>query len=246
MVARQDAIKISEHLKIPIGSDKFFNEIHPKLKPVETVIKGVYIGGSCQGPKNISESVQSTLAATAKMNALLQSGSVSVDPIVASVNAEACTWCGKCADVCDYGALKEVEGPTGKHIALVNKGVCTGCGICAPICPINAIEVAQYTDHEIEAMIDGFMTDFEIKERVKETDDTTDEGATHMKEYPQVWKEILAGIKDEKNTIPEIASNTGLSADLVTWHLMTMNRYAIVVADGTDEDQQYYYYKKKH
>jgi len=128
----------------------------------------------------------------------------------------------------------------------VNKGVCTGCGICTPICPENAIEVAQYTDHEIEAMIDGFMTDFEIKERVKETDDTADEGATHMKEYPQVWKEILAGIKDEKNTIPEIAANSGLSADLVTWHLMTMNRYAIVVADGTDEDQTYYYYKKKH
>jgi len=246
MVARADAVKISEHLKIPIGSDKFFNEIHPKLKPVETVIKGVYIGGSCQGPKNISESVQSTLAATAKMNALLQSGSVSVDPIVASVNPSDCTWCGKCAEVCDYGALKEVEDASGKHIAVVNKGVCTGCGICAPICPENAIEVAQYTDHEIEAMIDGFMTDFEIKDRVKSTDDQVDEGATHMKEYPQVWKEILAGIKDEKNTIPEIAANAGLSADLVTWHLMTMNRYAIVVADGTDEDQQYYYYKKKH
>ena len=246
MVARPDAGKISEHLKIPIGSDKFFNEIHPKLKPVETVIKGVYIGGSCQGPKNISESVQSTLAATAKMNALLQSGSVSVDPIVASVDASKCLWCGKCADVCDYGALKEVEDATGKHIAVVNKGVCTGCGICAPVCPENAIEVAQYTDHEIEAMIDGFMTDFEIKEREKITDDTAVEGATHMKEYPQVWKEILAGIKDEKNTIPEIAANAGLSADLVTWHLMTMNRYAIVVADGTDEDQHYFYYKKKH
>ncbi|MCX6308891.1 MAG: hypothetical protein NTY32_08745 [Bacteroidia bacterium] len=67
-----------------------------------------------------------------------------------------------------------------------------------------------------------------------------------MKEYPQVWKDILAGIKDEKNTIPEIAANAGLSADLVTWHLMTMNRYAIVVADGTDEDQTYYYYKIKN
>jgi heterodisulfide reductase subunit A len=246
MVARQDAGKISEHLKIPIGSDKFFNEIHPKLKPVETVIKGVYIGGSCQGPKNISESVQSTLAATAKMNALLQSGSVSVDPIVASVDASKCLWCGKCADVCDYGALKEVEDATGKHIAVVNKGVCTGCGICTPICPENAIEVAQYTDHEIEAMIQGFMTDFDIKERVKATDDSSDEAATTMKEYPQVWKDILAGIKDEKNTIPEIAANSGLSADLVTWHLMTMNRYAVVVADGTDEDQTYFYYKKKH
>lgn len=46
MVARADSNEISSKLKIPIGSDKFFNEIHPKPKPVETVIKGVYIGGA--------------------------------------------------------------------------------------------------------------------------------------------------------------------------------------------------------
>ncbi len=86
MVPREDSLKISEHFKIPIGSDKFFNEIHPKLKPVETVIKGVFIGGACQGPKNISESVQSSMSAAAKINALLKSGTVSIDPIIARVN----------------------------------------------------------------------------------------------------------------------------------------------------------------
>src|SRR5665647_361980 len=109
MVAREDSVKISEHFKIPIGNDKFFNEIHPKLKPVETVIKGVYIGGTCQGPKNISESVQSSLSASAKINALLKSGKVSVDPVIARVSSDACTWCGKCAGVCDYTAIRETE-----------------------------------------------------------------------------------------------------------------------------------------
>ena len=146
MVAREDSTHISELFKIPIGRDKFFNEIHPKLKPVETVIKGVYIGGTCQGPKNVSESVQSSLAGASKITALLKSGTVAVDPIIARVDREACTWCGKCADVCDYGALKVIE-VDGKKVAQVNDAVCTGCGICAPICPENAIEIAQYTDN---------------------------------------------------------------------------------------------------
>lgn len=245
MTARSDARDISDHLKIPIGSDKFFNEIHPKLKPVETVIKGVYIGGSCQGPKNVSESVQSSLAAAAKINSLLSHDTISVDPIIARVNADACTWCGKCMDVCDYTALKEIATESGKHIAAVNKAVCAGCGICAPVCPENAIDVAQFTDHEIEAMIDGFTMKFDIKERVKGEDERQDDATTEMKEYPQMWKDILAGMTDEKNSIPQIAANSKMSAELVTWHLMTMNKYGIVLPAGTDEKEEYHYYKIK-
>ena len=245
MVAREDAVKISEHLKIPVGNDKFFNEIHPKLKPVDTVIKGVYIGGSCQGPKNISESVQSTLAASAKISALLSQDKISVDPIIARINADACTWCGKCADVCDYTALKEVE-VDGKRIAAVNKAVCTGCGICAPVCPENAIEVAKYTDNEIEAMIDGFTMKFDIREKEKGVEEIDDTETTQMKEYPQLWKDILAGIQDEKNTILQIAENSKINSDLVTYHLMTMNKYGIVLPAGTNEKEEYFYYKIKN
>jgi heterodisulfide reductase subunit A len=244
MVAREDATTISELFKIPIGRDKFFNEIHPKLKPVETVIKGVYIGGTCQGPKNVSESVQSALAGASKITALLKSGTVSVDPIIARVDADKCIWCGKCSDVCDYTAIKEVLFGE-KHIAGVNKAVCTGCGICAPVCPENAIEIAQYTDNEIESMIDGFMQDVIIREKEAVVEEKDEEGKVGMKEYPQVWREILAGMTDEKNTIPEIAANSKLASELVTFHLMTMNRYGVVVPAGMDAKETYYYYKRK-
>jgi heterodisulfide reductase subunit A len=244
MVAREDATVISELFKIPIGRDKFFNEIHPKLKPVETVIKGVYIGGTCQGPKNVSESVQSSLAGASKITALLKSGTVSVDPIIARVNTDACTWCGKCSDVCDYTAIKEVLYGD-KHVADVNKAVCTGCGICAPVCPENAIEVAQYTDHEIESMIDGFMQDVVINEKETVVEEKGEEGKVGMKEYPQVWRDILAGMTDEKNTIPEITANSKLAGKLVTFHLMTMNRYGVVIPAGMDAKEEYYYYKRK-
>ncbi len=247
MVARSDAPHISEMFKIPIGNDKFFNEIHPKLKPVETVIKGVYIGGTCQGPKNVSESVQSSLAGASKITALLKSGTVMGDPVVARIDADACTWCGKCAEVCDYTAIRETVTEAGKHIAGVNRGVCTGCGICAPVCPVNAIEVAKYTDHEIEAMIDGFAADVEIRteEASAVTEEQEDFVAAHMKEYPQIWKDILATIDAEKRTIPEVAGALKMAPEMVTWHLMTMNKYGVVSPAGTNDKEEYYYYKMK-
>lgn len=246
MVTRKDSVSIAQNFKIPIGSDKFFNEIHPKLKPVETVIKGVYIGGSCQGPKNISESVQSSLSGAAKINALLKKGTLSLDPIVARINAEACTWCGKCAEVCEYTALHEIE-QNGKHIAFVNKATCTGCGICAPVCPANAIEVAQYTDAEIEAMIDGFMDKAEMPEKAATEKTVTEEPtALMMKEFPQLWNHILEVLNGSKKSIPQIADEIKQPSELVTYHLMTMNKYGIVVADGMDDKEAYYYYKRKN
>lgn len=243
MVARKDSSQIAEHFKIPIGNDKFFNEIHPKLKPVETVIKGVYIGGSCQGPKNISESVQSSLSAVAKINALLKSGTVSVDPVIARVNNDVCTWCGKCARVCDYTAIREIESGE-KHIAMVNSAICTGCGICAPVCPVNAIEIAQYTDNEIESMIDGFMQNVEISE--SEAVETEEAVRATMKEYPQLWKNILKSIDGNKKSIPQIAEELAVEKEVITYNLMTMNKYSVVMASGMDDDELYYYYKIKN
>ncbi len=247
MVARADAPHISELFKIPIGNDKFFNEIHPKLKPVETVIKGVYIGGTCQGPKNVSEAVQSSLAGASKITALLKNGTVMGDPVVARVNTDACTWCGKCAEVCDYTAIREIITEAGKHIAGVNKGVCSGCGICAPVCSVNAIEMAKYTDNEIEAMIDGFAADVEIEKigASTVTEEKEDVVAAHMKEYPQIWKDILATLKTDKKTIPEVADVLKIAPEMITFHLMTMNKYGVVSPAGTNEKEEYYYYKMK-
>ena len=247
MVARADAPHISELFKIPIGNDKFFNEIHPKLKPVETVIKGVYIGGTCQGPKNVSESVQSSLAGASKITALLKSGTVMGDPVVARVDADVCTWCGKCAEVCDYTAIRETVTEAGKHIAGVNGGVCAGCGICAPVCPVNAIELAKYTDNEIEAMIDGFAADVKIsaEEVSVVTDEKEESEAAHMKEYPQIWKDILSTIEAEKRTIPEVADALNIAPEMVTWHMMTMNKYGVISPAETNDKEEYYYYKMK-
>ena len=99
MVARNnDSLK--QVLKIPHGSDKFFNEIHPKLRPVETVMDGIFIGGACQSPRNITETMTSSLAAAAKANSLISKGTITLEPNLAIIDKEKCIWCGKCEEIC--------------------------------------------------------------------------------------------------------------------------------------------------
>lgn len=47
-----------------------------------------------------------------------------------------CIGMGDCAAVCDYGAIRVVEG-----LAQVNPAKCGGCGKCANVCPKNIIEI---------------------------------------------------------------------------------------------------------
>jgi heterodisulfide reductase subunit A len=54
-------------LGLSLDSDGWFNEAHPKLRPVETDSGGIYIAGACQGPKDIQDSITQAGAAAAKV-----------------------------------------------------------------------------------------------------------------------------------------------------------------------------------
>ncbi len=160
MVPRKDN-SIGNLLKVPKGRDKFFNEIHMKLRPVETVIDGVTIAGTSQGPKNIMESMNSALAAATKSFTLVASGELALEPTVAKINESACEWCGKCDEACPYSAFEKIE-IDGKFIARVNSSVCKGCGMCLPVCPSNALNLIGLTDEDVESMIDALVPTFKI------------------------------------------------------------------------------------
>ncbi len=155
MVPRENE-DLVKTLKLPIGKDGFFNEIHPKLRPVETVVDGVFISGACQSPKNSAEAVASGLAAVTQCAAILKRGYAELDPLVAVVDNDACTWCGECLAACPYDAPQETE-QDGKAVAFIDKAACKGCGGCVPICPKNAIDLQGYTDAQVKAQIEAFM-----------------------------------------------------------------------------------------
>jgi heterodisulfide reductase subunit A len=156
MVPRPNQELVSA-LKLPVGRDGFFNEIHPKLRPVETVVDGVSICGACQGPKNVAESVASGLAAVSQAASILKPGRAELDPQVAKVDPEACTGCGLCVEACPYEAIELGPASDGRPVASVNRAVCKGCGGCVPVCPEHALDLEGYTRDQLRAMIDGLI-----------------------------------------------------------------------------------------
>jgi heterodisulfide reductase subunit A len=154
MVPRQNQ-GLTSVLKLPVGVDGFYNEIHPKLRPVETVVAGVMIAGACQSPKTLSESVASGLAAVTQSAGILLKGFAELDPLVATVDTAACAGCtDTCLSSCPYDAITAVDAD-GRTVAEISAAVCKGCGGCVPVCPENAIDLLGYTDAQMRASIDS-------------------------------------------------------------------------------------------
>ncbi|OJV45386.1 MAG: hypothetical protein BGO29_12045 [Bacteroidales bacterium 36-12] len=145
---------ISSLFKIPKGRDKFFSEIHMKLRPVETVIDGVTIAGACQGPKTIIESVNSALSAATKAYSNISKGVLETDPQIAKIETKDCTGCEDCIPACPFDAIsmKQIDD---KAIAIINASLCKGCGMCTPVCPTDAIDLIAHSNIEIMGMIDA-------------------------------------------------------------------------------------------
>ncbi|HTY24358.1 MAG TPA: CoB--CoM heterodisulfide reductase iron-sulfur subunit A family protein [Desulfomonilaceae bacterium] len=145
--------------KLPMGTDRFLQEVHPKLRPVEMSVNGLLLAGTAQGPRDISESCASATAAASKAAITLGKGYVELEPFVAQVDTALCDGCGLCLEECGYEAALmltnvEVNGRK-EQKALVNPALCMGCGSCAAVCSRRAINVNGWTLDQFEAMVDA-------------------------------------------------------------------------------------------
>ncbi|MEM2961278.1 MAG: hydrogenase iron-sulfur subunit, partial [Candidatus Bathyarchaeia archaeon] len=142
-------------LNITRGADGFFMESHPKLKPLDTPVDGIFLAGACQGPKDIPYSVAQGCGAAARAGTILSKTSVTIEPIISVIDPEKCrnikVKCGICAMKCPYGAIKAEPGMP----AQVIPAMCHGCGTCVAECPADAITQMHFTDAQILAQIDA-------------------------------------------------------------------------------------------
>jgi heterodisulfide reductase subunit A len=150
-------------MKLPVGADRFLQEVHPKLRPVELSVAGVLLAGTCQSPMDMGEACNGASSAAVKASSLLARGYVELDPFVAEVNMDLCAGTGSCVKAClQEGALQMVEiEEDGKRAqkAEVNPALCTGCGACVAVCPENAINIKGWTLKQYEAMVDMIVSD---------------------------------------------------------------------------------------
>ncbi len=142
-------------MKLPVGTDKFLQEVHPKLRPVEVANTGILLAGTCQAPMDITESCAAAQAAAVKATALLYKGFVELEPFVAQVDTELCKGHGECLKVCPVDDTIEIDKVA--KVAKVNPALCTGCGICTPVCPENAIDVMGWSLKQYEKMVDAIL-----------------------------------------------------------------------------------------
>ncbi len=139
-------------LKLPVGKDGFYQEVHPKLRPVETNISGLFIGGTAQGPKDIGESLESGSAMAAKAAAFALRGELELEPFVATVDADRCSLSQTCVSACPYGAI-EVREVGGVRRTTVDATRCKGCGACVAVCPTEALQLKGFSNGQVRSMI---------------------------------------------------------------------------------------------
>ena len=127
--------------------DRFFEIAHPKMRPVEAHIDGVFIAGCASGPKEIPISIAQGSAAAAKALKLLHRGFLELEPTSAYVDPDKCIECKLCVDICPKKAI------SAKSPAYVDEAACKGCGSCAAACPVDAIDMRFFSDQQILAQV---------------------------------------------------------------------------------------------
>ncbi len=159
MLPSSEAFDVAQMLRVSTDEYGFFNEAHPKLRPVESLTAGVFLAGAAQGPKDIPETVSQASGAAAKVLQLFSHDAMTQEPTVAYVVEELCSGCGICVEVCPYEArvLESVHGPGSGRIATVNAALCQNCGACLVACPNKASRIRNWTPEQILAMADAVM-----------------------------------------------------------------------------------------
>jgi heterodisulfide reductase subunit A len=147
----EQATELAQTLRAAVDQNGFFNEAHPKLRPVESLTAGVFLAGAAQGPKDIPEAVAQASGAAAKVLQMFSLDRMTQEPAVACVVEQLCSACGACVEACPYGA-REIHPLW--HIATVNAALCQNCGGCVAACPNKASQVHNWTPKQILAMAD--------------------------------------------------------------------------------------------
>ncbi len=148
---------LMEIFKYNANEDGFLNEAHPKLRPVDMSVDGLFVAGLCNYPKPMDESIAQARAAAARAGVILAKDEMQLDAIKSYVT-DNCDGCALCVDVCPYQAISleeyEVDGIIHKKVS-ADPALCKGCGLCEATCPKEGIYVHGFTLPQLMAQVDA-------------------------------------------------------------------------------------------
>jgi heterodisulfide reductase subunit A len=166
LVPNDDLAEINELFRASSSADGFLLEAHPKLRPLECSTAGVFLAGTCQGPKDIPDTVAQASGAAARVIDLLSKGTIELEPLKAVVDEELCGGCRVCEPLCPFSAVEMKEqNESGESVlrAEVVEVMCQGCGLCSAACPTGAIKMQQYSSRQVLVQVEAACEDRSIE-----------------------------------------------------------------------------------
>ena len=166
LVPNSDLGNISALFHASRSADGFLLEAHPKLRPLESAMGGVFLAGACQGPKDIPDTVAQASGAAAKAIDLLSSGEIELEPLKAVVDKDLCSGCRICDSICPFVAIEmktEIVDGNERFRAEVIEAMCQGCGLCSSACPTGAIKIQQYTNRQVMTQVQAALAGAQVE-----------------------------------------------------------------------------------
>jgi heterodisulfide reductase subunit A len=149
----EDAARLFQTIHISYDSKNYLLQAHPKLRPVETAMDGIFIAGCAVAPTDVPESVAQGGAAAEYVLKLFSQESIEAEPMTSIVNIARCTGCLLCRQVCPFQAIKAETLRDGRTVASINESLCKGCGICVAACRPGAIKLRGFSDQQVLAEV---------------------------------------------------------------------------------------------
>jgi heterodisulfide reductase subunit A len=162
-----DNKSLAQMLKVPQSKEGFFLEAHMKLRPVDFATDGIFLCGLAHSPRLIDESISQALAAAARVNTVLSKPFIEAEGVVSEVDEDKCIACGRCEDLCEYGAPRLEEVSPGVFKSRINEALCKGCGSCVVECCSRAIRSRHFRSDQIMTMIEAALADEDEEQEAK-------------------------------------------------------------------------------
>jgi heterodisulfide reductase subunit A len=147
----EDSHEMGSLLKVPLTEHGYFLEAHMKIKPLDFATDGIFLAGSCHGPKFLNEAIAQAIGAASRAATILANPTVVPEGLPSWVDSARCTGCGTCEENCAYNAITVDED---QGVASVNTVLCKGCGTCATVCPSGAPVSPKFEKDQIINMIE--------------------------------------------------------------------------------------------
>jgi heterodisulfide reductase subunit A len=153
-IAPHDNVALSQVLGVPLDEDGFFQEAHPKMRPLDFLKEGVFLCGLAHSPRFIDETICQAKGAAVRAAALLSLPQLESKDTLVQVNPRLCSFCGLCVEACPYEArYLDYDERVAKMIEVL----CKGCGVCAMVCPNKATAQVAFGPRQMLMAVDALM-----------------------------------------------------------------------------------------